>query len=188
MKDPAQTVPKSFLSGFVFKSALIFAGGALLTAAVFYLALREQGASYADSYRLLADLDRVLVNKSLMLFSFTLLLSIAGIIILAIVYSHRVAGALHKLGMHTRRIASGDLAAAVRLRRTDVVHELADDFNDLSGRYRDVLGRLDSKTRELAAIMEDLEKHPPAAGDAGPTAKISERTDEIRELLRQIKL
>lgn len=92
------------------------------------------------------------------------------------------------LGMHTRRIAEGDLAKTVRLRNTDVVHVLADDFNDLSGRYRGLLAELEIKTRELAAIMDNLEKDPPADGDPGSSERLSERIEEIRALLNQIKL
>ena len=183
-----KTLLKSFLHSFVLKSTLIFAFGAFLTAAIFYFAFQEQGTTYGESYKILADLDRILVNKSLLLFSFTLLLSIAGIVILAILNSHRVAGALHKLGMHTQKISSGDLAAPVRLRRTDVLHELADDFNELSGHYRGVLAQLDIKTRELAVAVDNLEKQAPADGDAGSSEKISERIDEIRKLLDQIRL
>jgi len=183
-----KTLPKSFLRDFVLKSTLIFAAGALSTAALFLVFRGEPGASYVDSYKLMAELNRVLVNRSLILFFFTLLLSVAGIIVLATVYSHRVAGALYMLGMHTRRIASGDLARTVRLRSTDVVHELADDFNDISGRYRDLLAQLEVKTRELAAIMDTLEKHSPADGDPGSSERISERITELRELLDQIKL
>jgi methyl-accepting chemotaxis protein len=181
-------IPKSFLRSFVIKSALIFAGAAFLAAAIFALALNEQGTSYADSHRLLASLNDALVGKSLILFSFTLLLSISGIIILTILYSHRVAGALHKLGMHSQKIASGELAASVRLRNSDVIHELADDFNNLASHYRGILGQLEMKTRELAAVLDTVEKQPQAEGNADPAGIISKKTDEIRELLKQIKL
>jgi methyl-accepting chemotaxis protein len=183
-----KTLPKSFLHSFVVKSALLFAGGAFLTATILSLAFSEQSTSYADSYRLVAELNDVLLIRSLMLFSFNLVLSISGILILTIVYSHRVAGALHKLGMHTQRITSGELSASVHLRNSDVLHVLADDFNDLSGYYRGVLTQLETKTAELAAIMNDLEKQPQAEGAADPAGTISRRTDEIRELLTQIKL
>jgi len=44
------------------------------------------------------------------------------------------------------------------------------------------------KTGELAATMENLEKHPPADGDQGAAGGIPERIEEIRALLNQIKL
>jgi methyl-accepting chemotaxis protein len=183
-----KTLPRSFLLGFVLKSTLIFAGGALSTAALFFLFRGEPGTSYVDSYKLLAELNHVLVNRSLILFSFSLLLSLAGIIVLAIVYSHRVAGALHMLGMHTRRIASGDLTRTVRLRNTDVVHELAGDFNKLSDHYKGLLVQLEVKTRELSVSINSLEMQPPGEGDPGSSGRLSEKVTEIRELLDQIKL
>jgi methyl-accepting chemotaxis protein len=184
----SKTLPRSFFRGFVLKSTLLFAGGALLTVALFSFAFPDQGTSYAESYKLLAEADRVLVDRSLMVFCFTLLLSIAGIVVLAIVYSHRVAGALHMLGMHTRRVASGDLAKTVKLRSTDVIHDLADDFNNISGHYRGLLALLEIKTRELAVIIDHPEQRAHRAGNTGLSTEISERTLEIKALLDQIKL
>jgi methyl-accepting chemotaxis protein len=125
--------------------------------------------------------------KSLVLSSFALLLILAVIVIISIAYSHRVAGPLHKLGMHTRKIASGDLADPVRLRSDDVIQDLAADLNSLSGRYRDVLTRVRIKTRELSTIIDNAEKEGQNAGPV-PTEEIAERIDEIRELLNRIKL
>lgn len=183
-----QTVPKSFLLGFVRTATLIVAVGAFLTAAAFYFAPGERVVSYADSFKLISELNRDLITKSLALFFFTLLLMIAGVVIISIAYSHRVAGPLHKLGMHARKIASGDLAETVRLRQGDVIHALADDMNNLSGRYRDLLGTLEIKTRELAAIMDDTGSNAPPRGDTARSGEISERIDEIRDLLNQIRL
>lgn len=182
------SLPKSFLHSFILKSTLLFAGGALATAAIFYFSFHQQGTSYADSYKILSDLDGVLVNWALILFFFTLLLSIAAVIFLSVAYSHRVAGALHKLGMHTDKIAGGELTETVRLRNTDVLHLLADDMNKLSGHYRDVLLQLAKKNRDLAVLMDELEKHGPGDRDSGPCGKISERAEEMRQLLSDIKL
>jgi methyl-accepting chemotaxis protein len=187
-KDSLQTVPRSYLNGFVVKITLLFSCIALLTVIGLSLAPQQRGVSYADSFKLIAELDRVLVTKSLVLFSFILLLILCGIIIISIAYSHRVAGPLYKLGMHSRKIAAGDLAEAVRLRRDDVIHVLASDLNDLSGHYRDRLVQLQVKTRELAAVLENAEKQAPSKSQPGPVNEISERIDAIRELLNQIKL
>ncbi len=181
-------LPKSFLQNFVLKSTLLFAGGALATAAIFYYAFQEQGRTYADSYKILADLNSVLVHKASIVFLFTLLLSAAAIILLAVVYSHRVAGALHKLGMHTGKIAAGELAEPVRLRSTDVVHVLADDMNSLSGHYRTVLLQMEAKTRELTKLIDEFEKHDPHGPGPERSGKISEGIEEMRQLLNHIKL
>jgi methyl-accepting chemotaxis protein len=185
--NPSQAVPKSYLNSFVIRSTLIFACGALLTATALYLAPRDQGLSYADNFRIIAELNRGLVTKSLALSFFALLLILAVIVIISIAYSHRVAGPLHKLGMHTRKIASGELSEPVQLRSGDVIQQLAADLNDLSGRYRDVLVEVRAKTRELSSIMDSAEKQGQGSGPV-PTNEIAERIDEIRELLNRIKL
>jgi hypothetical protein len=69
-----------------------------------------------------------------------------------------------------------------------VLHELAAEFNALSGHYREVLIQLAIKTRELSTFMDDLEMQPPVNAGKETAAKISERVDEIRGLLGQIKL
>ena len=181
-------VPKSYLMSFVRVSTMLLATGALLTAGGFYLALPEQGKSYADTYSLLAALNRDLITKSVIMSSVILLLSLAGIVFLAVVYSHRVAGPLHRLGIQTRRIASGDLAEKVKLRDADVVHVLADDLNKLTGRYHGLVLLLDEKTRELSDVMNGPEQPLSGDGDAVVTGKIADKTGEIAELLHQIRL
>jgi methyl-accepting chemotaxis protein len=187
-EDSRQTLPKSYLNSFVVRITLLFSCIALLTVIGLSLAPRQHGFSYGDSFKLIAELDRVLVAKSLTLFSFILLIILCGIIIFSIAYSHRVAGPLHKLGMHSRKIAAGDLSEAVRLRRDDVIHVLAADLNNLSGRYRDHLVHLQAKTRELSMALERAGNQAPSKDHPGPIDEISERIDEIRELINQIKL
>ena len=184
-----KALPRSYLRNIVRISTLLLAGGAICVAVGFYIAFQEQGrATYAGNYRLLAELDQALVTRAIIVFSFTLLVSSVGAVIIAVAYSHRVAGPVYKLGMITQKIGGGDLAGSVRLRADDVLHKLADEFNVLSDRYRGPLIQLEIKTRELSAIMNDLEKQPPVNGDKKTTAKISERIDEIRGLLNQIRL
>jgi methyl-accepting chemotaxis protein len=183
-----RTIPRSYLNGFVLKNALLFACGAFLAAAAFDLFSPEQGTTYAESYNLIAELNSGLINRSLALFSFTMLLMIAGIILISIAYSHRVAGPLHKLGIHTKKIASGKFAESVRLRKNDVVHALADDMNDLSGRFRVLLVQVEVKTRQLEDSLDDLGQSDPPQNDPGEIGTISERIDELRELLAQIRL
>jgi methyl-accepting chemotaxis protein len=184
-----RALPISYLKNIVRTSTLLLAGGAILIAVGFYLAFQEQGrTTYAGNYRLLAELDQVLVTRALIVFSFTLLVSSVGAVIIAVAYSHRVAGPVYKLGMITQKIASGDLAGSVRLRTDDVLHELAAEFNVLSGHYREVLVQLNSKSRELSVLMDDLEKHPLVNDDKETAGKVSERVEELRGLLNQIKL
>ena len=188
VEETRQTLPKSYLNSFVVRITLLFSGIALLTVTGFSLAPQERSYSYADSFKLISELDRVLITKSIMLFSFILLLILIGIIIISIAYSHRIAGPLFKLGIHSRKIASGNLTDAVRFRRDDAIHILASDLNNLSNHYRDHLVQLQAKTRELAIALEKAEKRTPSKDQPEPIDEISERISEIRDLLGQIKL
>jgi methyl-accepting chemotaxis protein len=182
------TLPKSYLTNVVRVSTALFAGGAILTALGFYLALAEQGASYAGSFSLLAKLNHGLVNRALLLFSLLMLLSNLALVVIAVIYSHRVAGPLYRLGMDARRIASGDLTVSTHLRKTDVLQPLADDLNELAGYYRQLLVQAEEKTRDCAALMDGLTEQPPHAGGPGPYDKIRERADEVKAVLNQVKL
>jgi methyl-accepting chemotaxis protein len=180
-----QTIPKNYLNGFVAKSTLVFATVAFLTTAALSLAPPERVLSYADSFRLISELNRALIVKSLTIFSLAFLFMLMGIIILSLVYSHRVAGALHKLGMHLRDIASGDLSQTVRLRNSDVIHELAADLNDFSSLHSGLLMRINLRTRELETALK-IANHP-GVPRREAVREISERIDEIRNLLSQIR-
>ncbi len=184
-----RALPESYVKNVVRTILVLLAGVAILIACGFYLAFQKHGGTtYAESYKLLAELNEGLVTRVLMVFAFTLLVSAVGAIIISVIYSHRVAGPIYKLGLITKKIAEGDLAGTVRLRTHDVLHDLADEFNNLSGRYRGVLVQLETKTRELAAILDDLEKQPPLSENKAATGKIFKRIDEIRALLNQIKI
>ena len=178
-------VPKTYLNGFVVKSTLIFAVGSVVTTIVLSLSPPERVLSYADSFRLISDLSRVIVDKSLLLFSITFLFMLVGIVILSIVYSHRVAGALHKLGLHTRAMTSGDFTQPIHLRKSDVVHELASDLNDFSGLHSGLLTRVHLRLRDFETIL-NIANHSQAPRKES-IRELAERIEEIRNLLNQIK-
>ena len=53
---------------------------------------------------------------------------------LGLLYSHRIAGPLHRLNSHMKEIASGREPAAVKFRRGDQFQELAENFNAMIAR------------------------------------------------------
>ncbi len=184
-----RTVSKSYITNFVRTILIILAAGSLVTATILYLLHhRSQGASYAESYWVIGELNRSIVHSASLLLLSTLLTSIAGIAIIAILYSHRVAGAVLRLGMRTKKITAGDMSESVKLRSSDALHSLADEFNALSARYRGTLLQVDAKARELSAALDDVEKRPAADADRTSAALITEKIREIRNLLSQVKV
>lgn len=187
-----ETVTKSYSYKLVLKSVLVILLGAVITVPIIYLALnRQPGLSYAQSYSVIAGLRQELFHKSLVIYASTSLFIIVGIAFVSLLYSHRVAGPLHRLGMAARRIASGDVTERVKLREDDAVHPLADDLNDLAAAYGDILNMLDMQVTELRERISAL---PDSQGDLsdrevrGAIGKVSEKTDEIADTLSVIKL
>jgi methyl-accepting chemotaxis protein len=45
--------------------------------------------------------------------------------------SHRIAGPLHRLKQHMRRVADGDFSMKLKFRKSDEIHDVADSFNDM---------------------------------------------------------
>ncbi|MBI4685663.1 MAG: methyl-accepting chemotaxis protein [Nitrospirae bacterium] len=171
-----------------FKCIVIIIFGAVLTAFFLYAFLQKEiGSSYAESYNAIARLREELLYKSAIIYLTTALVQIAGIIIISLLYSHRVAGPLYKFGIFARKIASGDLSGAVRLRRHDAVHPMADDLNGITARYKEILGRLEAKTREMRDAVSAA--HASSQANAQNTLKnVSEKADEIQKILYSIKL
>lgn len=187
-----ETVTKSYSYRLVLKSALVILLGAAITVPIIYFTLnRQPGVSYAQSYSVIAGLRQELFHKSLVIYASTSFFIIVGVAFVSLLYSHRVAGPLHRLGIAARRIAAGDLTERVKLRQDDAVHPLADDLNDLAKAYGDILNMLDLQVTDLKKGVSEL---PDSQGELSDRevrsaiGMVSEKTDEIADTLSVIKL
>lgn len=180
-----ETIKKSYSYKLALKSILILLVSAALSALILYFALyREPGATYAESFTSLSELRRQLLNKAVFIYLVTSVFIILGISVITLLYSHRVAGPLHRLEIFARKVATGDLTETVKLRQNDVIHPVADDLNNIVAMYKNVLIRMDETLKELkdsGAAMRD-----PGAKLA--VSELSQKMDEIEDLLSDIKL
>ena len=127
-----ETVGKAYYYRLALKCTFIIISGAVLTGVFLYFSLyREPGSSYAESYGIISALRKDLFYKSAYLYIVTLLFIITGVTIISLLSSHRVAGPLHRLGVFARKVSSGDLTEAVKLRQKDEISPLADDMNGI---------------------------------------------------------
>jgi methyl-accepting chemotaxis protein len=185
------TITRSYSYKLALKSAFVILMGAVVTAPIIYFSLNKKpGFSYAESYNVFSGLRQELFHKSLIIYASTSFFIIVGIVFITLVYSHRVAGPLHRLGIAARRIAAGDLTENVKLRQNDVVHPLADDLNSLAEAYGDILNVLDLHVTELKKRISALPESQEAlsAEVRSSVRMISEKADEIKDALSVIKL
>jgi methyl-accepting chemotaxis protein len=171
-----ETINKSYYYRLAGTCILIIILGAILTGVFLYFSLyKESGSSYAESYGIITTLRGELFYKSTYLYFTALLFIIIGITVISLLFSHRVAGPLHRLGVFARKVASGDLSKAVTLRQKDAIYPIADDLNNIIAMYKEVLEQLETKAKEIREM----------SSTADPSAVIAEK-DMLEKLLKRV--
>ncbi|MBW8848264.1 MAG: response regulator [Burkholderiales bacterium] len=88
----------------------------------------------------------------------TLLLMALGVVaalIAGIAFARRMAAPIVALRQATARIAAGDLDSPLELHRQDEIEDLAQDFNRMSARLRDLYASLEAKVAERTSQLSD---------------------------------
>ena len=173
---------------FILKGLLIVVCGIVLTAFMLYFSLpREGGASYAESYKIISSLRQTILYKAIVIYGTTSFFIFAGVLVISLQYSHRIAGPLHKMGMFVRKAAEGDFTDTVMLRKHDALHPMAKDLNDIAATYKNTLMQVEMEIREIKNILTTMD------GTADQSERenilnISERADKLSEILYRLKL
>ncbi len=97
-----------------------------------------------------------------------------GVLAVGLIHSRRLMGALFAMHRRLRRMAAGDLATDLRLRRGDYFHDVADAINEAAGVFR-------RQTQEDLADVDDLISVLDRSPHAGPLR------DGLRETLAGIR-
>lgn len=106
-------------------------------------------------------------------------LSILASAVVALIWSHRVAGPLRVLSAGFSRMRQGNLSMPVRVRATDTHQDLIKEFVDTQERLR---GMLEADRKRLGELVERLEHGRHSAAELQETAR------ELRRLLSEFQL
>jgi methyl-accepting chemotaxis protein len=183
MKGPRahQVIDKSHLRMVVLKCALISLAGLAGTAAIFWMIMHRQiGPTYGEGFRMLAELNRDILYKSLIIYGSTVLVTMICIALITLLYSHRVAGPVYRLRQFAGRIGGGDVSGRVTLRQGDVVQPLAGEMNGMNEAFR----------QTVTGIMQEIEVMEKAAAGEGPpdVPAIREAAARITALIGRYRL
>ena len=186
-----EIISRSFPYKLALKSLLIITAGAIMTVAVFYLAIYEEfGPSYKESLELIAKLKQELLYKTIMVYSATSFFLI-GVAVMTLLYSHRVAGPIYRLGLTAKIIAEGDLRVKVHLREKDVIHPLADALNDITRNYSEIIQQLERRIHALKEISQKTEALT-VRGTSEEAQRViddaAEKAEDISRILSGIKV
>jgi len=169
-------IPKNFPLKLTVKVILVIAAGVAVTGALLYVSSQIWlGESYTEGLKTLSKSRGVILRNSIIIYATTSLFVLAGIIVLGLLYSHRVAGPLYRLAATARLISGGDYRVHVKLRDGDAVHPLADSMNQLVEGCNERLRRLTDALNSLEEASERLE----AATEQGRAGDLEEAVDGL---------
>jgi methyl-accepting chemotaxis protein len=91
------------------------------------------------------------------LYAVTSLLIIASLVVLHLMYSHRIAGPAYRMGREAAKIAQGNYAGNITFREKDNLADMAVSLNAVASQYRgkienvrNYLSMIDSQSKTLS--------------------------------------
>ncbi len=162
---------------------LVFIGITTAGILLYYTSHVWIGLTYSEGLRTLATFKHLLIKKTILIYLLTSIFILAGIVVLTVLYSHRVAGPLYRLSVSSKQIARGDLTLKVKLRERDVIHPLADTFNELTASYRERVLRIKRSIGELKRASDVID----GAVESENSEELQKAIDELSQSVRKLK-
>jgi methyl-accepting chemotaxis protein len=164
--------------------AIVLLGAAIAGFGVFWLFPANLGESFHSVQAAVRELGKVLFWRVAILYAVISLLIVLAIVVLHLLYSHRIAGPAYRLGREAERIAHGDLTGSIKCRPKDNLTEMADALcavvSQYRGRINAVKDGLASIERQSAAVSGLLQR-----GKSG--AALREATEDIVSSVKKIE-
>ncbi len=162
----------------------LFVGFSVLSAVYLYSDIsRPLSTHYSAIVSILNEMHDTLIIKTLKINALFFMLTFAGILILGIVYTHRVCGPLHKVKLCSRSVAGGEINTVMKFRDKDAIHAFGNIFNEMTLNYSDKVRGLNSEVEQLKKAILDVEK---LAEEGKATEEDIERALEIDERIKEI--
>lgn len=154
-----QVIPPAYRKRIFYVCLLIFIAGLVLSALVFYGSISQKiGPDYGMGFKKLATLNAEILQKSLLIYGISTAVTVTAIVLLTMLYSHRIAGPLYCLTNYLKKVASGQMDKPVFIRKKDVVHALADDINLMVDSYRGTVTVLREEIDQLEQCCSRLDE------------------------------
>lgn len=171
--------------------AIVALGAVVAGWAVFLLFPVQLGQDYHSSLAAVQAIRKALFWKVAGIYMIISLLIFLSMVVLHLLYSHRIAGPTYRIGCEAAKIAQGNLTCNITLRRKDNLTDVKDFMNEVGCRYRarmaaikDNLAAVEAKSEILSALVQQRN-----GGDAlGPVMEeLMRAVTEIERALAEIK-
>lgn len=114
-----------------------------------------------------------------------MIIYISIIFVVALVFSHRIAGPLYKIEISARRIGKGDLSYEVYYRKGDQLNSLRHAFNAMIKALKDIV--IDDR-KAAAEIATQLSEIALKTQDKELARKLNELSDKTSTITKRFKL
>jgi len=142
-----------YLAGLIIAVSIVFTAG-IVTASIliYYRTDQSLNIHYSAIISSLMSLRDTLFSLSIRISLLVSVLTVGGLLIIGILYTHRIAGPVYRLKMIASSISRGEIGERVKFRKRDAIHPVADAFNYMI----DVLG---SDIREMRSILREVDEY-----------------------------
>lgn len=142
------------------------------------------GESYGAIHAAVQGIRKVLFWKVMIIYTFVSIVIFLGIVLLHLVYSHRITGPVYRFSLEAARIAQGNLNGNIKLRKKDNLTDVADLMNDIASRYRDCTNALKD---QLAVLETQLETASDLIRQDNDGAALKQTAEEIATNVKNIE-
>jgi nitrogen fixation/metabolism regulation signal transduction histidine kinase len=177
----AQGISKAYIWSLTLRCFYLFVAGIGLTGIIFLLSFQQtSGSSYSETFQLLSNIKQHIFLKTIIIYFTGFVFIVVGIVLISLLYSHRIAGPVHRLTEFTKQVSAGDFSNTVTLRENDSIKTLSAELNTLVLFYKDATNALQSSLEEIkkCAAHEGVEY----------SANLSRHTENAQHIIGQIRL
>lgn len=134
------------------------------------------GEGYHNVQAMLRGIQQVLFFRITLFYSIAIIIIIVAMVVLHLLYSHRIAGPAYRIGQEAARIALGNLTGIIKIRKHDNLMDMADSMNDVASQYRVHIGAV---LEHLADIEEQSLKMSALVQQGNDEAALKLTAEEI---------
>ncbi len=185
-----KVITKGYLARLVLSALCIFIIGAAVSAVFIYSDIhRPLDSHYSAILSIITEIKETLIIRTLKINAVFYSMIFAGIVVLGIIYTHRIAGPLYRIRLYAKEVSKGRLDADIKFRRKDAIHLFAESLNHMTQSYNDRVTMLASEIRQLKDAVKELQTLTEKDEDtAAAQQRIYELDEKINDLLSTLRL
>jgi len=144
---------------YVYSLVIVLLGVSFAGLAVIWSLPDNLGEGYHNIQAMLRGIQQVLFWRISLLYTVTTILIVIAMVILHLLYSHRIAGPAYRIGLEAGKIAQGNLTGKIRFRQSDNLLDMADCMNDVAATYQEQIKVVKTCLAEIEERAQKLDAH-----------------------------